>query len=157
MTLYKTIPVNTRYKNLIDFTQLTKLRLSISIVLSSIAGYFLAAEEIAEFETEPLIQKLTQIKNQWPQFVHFLPNLSQSELAAWFNGSGVQRHCLSLWHTLFLRPDSIAVPCGHMQNTELGSVLKKPLEGIWNSNAFKSIRLAQRQEAFQMCGRCCKV
>ena len=46
MTLYKTIPVNTRYKNLIDFTQLTKLRLSISIVLSSIAGYFLAAEEI---------------------------------------------------------------------------------------------------------------
>ena len=46
MPLYKTISINTRYKNLIDFTQLTKLRLSISIVLSSIAGYFLAAEEI---------------------------------------------------------------------------------------------------------------
>ena len=46
MILYKTISINTRYKNLIDFTQLTKLRLSISIVLSSVAGYFLAAEEI---------------------------------------------------------------------------------------------------------------
>ena len=119
--------------------------------------FVLPAEEIAGFEMEPLIQKLTQIRKQWPQFVQFLPNLSQSELAAWFNGSGVQRHCLSLWHTLFLRPDSIAVPCGHMQNTELGSVLEQPLEGIWNSNAFKAIRLAQRQEAFQMCGRCCKV
>ena len=46
MPLYKTISINSRYQNLIDFSQLTKLRLSISIVLSSIAGYFLAAEEI---------------------------------------------------------------------------------------------------------------
>ena len=46
MPIYKTISVNTRYQNLIDFSQLTKLRLSISIVLSSIAGYFLAVEEI---------------------------------------------------------------------------------------------------------------
>ena len=45
MPIYKTISVNTRYQNLIDFSQLTKLRLSISIVLSSIAGYFLAVEE----------------------------------------------------------------------------------------------------------------
>jgi len=55
MPLYKTISVNTRYQNLIDFSQLTKLRLSISIVLSSIAGYFLAVEEINYYSLGLLI------------------------------------------------------------------------------------------------------
>ena len=53
MPLYKSISVNTRYQNLIDFSQLTKLRLSISIVLSSIAGYFLAVEVIKWTRVSP--------------------------------------------------------------------------------------------------------
>ena len=127
-------------------------------ILPQAEPYFILPEsDIAEFDDEVLWQTVTQIKRQWPQFVQFLPNLSRNELHSWFHGSGVQRNCLSLWHTLFLRPDAVAVPCGHMQNLKMGSLNDTSLETIWNSSEFKSIRQKQRQQSFQMCGRCCKV
>ena len=90
-------------------------------------------------------------------FVQFLPHLSDSELRNWFLGAGVSRTCLSLWHTLFLRPDGTIVPCGHMQSTHLGNIQSQSLESIWNGETLSSLRLSQRQNPFQMCGRCCKI
>jgi len=45
----KTIAISTRQQRLIDFSQLTKFRLSVSVVVSSLAGYFLAVNEVNYF------------------------------------------------------------------------------------------------------------
>ena len=44
MRYNKTVPTPTLQIRLSDFSQLTKFRLSISVVISSIAGYFLAID-----------------------------------------------------------------------------------------------------------------
>lgn len=45
----KTIAISTRQQRLIDFSQLTKFRLSVSVVVSSLTGYFLAVNEVNYF------------------------------------------------------------------------------------------------------------
>jgi len=42
----KTITITTRQQTFTDFSQLTKFRLSISVVISSLAGYFLAVQQV---------------------------------------------------------------------------------------------------------------
>ena len=119
--------------------------------------FILPEEEIRAFDLDLLWNAVHKIQREETPFVQFLPRLSKSEFQAWFQGSGVERACLSLWHTLFLRPDAVVVPCGHMQNQELGSLKQHPLDDIWNHQAFKALRIQQRQKPFQMCKRCCKV
>ena len=45
----KTIAISTRQQRLIDFSQLTKFRLSVSVVVSSLTGYFLAVNVVNFF------------------------------------------------------------------------------------------------------------
>jgi len=45
----KTIAISTLQQRLIDFSQLTKFRLTVSVVVSSLAGYFLAVNEVNYF------------------------------------------------------------------------------------------------------------
>ena len=42
----KTIAILNRQQTFADFSQLTKFRLSISVVISSLAGYFLAVQQV---------------------------------------------------------------------------------------------------------------
>jgi MoaA/NifB/PqqE/SkfB family radical SAM enzyme len=103
-----------------------------------------------------LIAAVAAARRAHPGFVDFLPHLTDPELDAWFGGGGLRRPCLSLWHTLFLRPDGHAVPCGHMQEDPVGDATQEPLGAFWNGDAMKRVRMAQRAGPFAMCARCCK-
>ena len=140
------------------FSWLSFMSPSESEVLPKAEPYFiLPQEDINSFEWRPMWEKVLEIKRKHADLVQFLPALNQREFEQWFDGHGVERACLSLWHTLFVRPDASVVPCGHMQEDSLGNLLSEPLEGIWNSAAFTQLRMSQRNNPFQMCGRCCKV
>lgn len=114
-------------------------------------------EEVDAFDWAGLRDEVRRIERVHGDRVQFTPRLDDDELQAWFAGSGLRRGCLSLWHTLFLRPDGQAVPCGHMQEDPIADATSAPLDGWWNREDLRALRMKQRQEAFAMCARCCKV
>jgi len=114
--------------------------------------------ELAAFDPAPLLAAAAAVEAEYGHFVEFLPRLSPAERQAWFRpGGGVDRRCLSLWHTLFLRPDGQVVPCGHLQEAPLGSLLDQDLGGLWNGAPLREVRRAQGASPFSICHRCCKV
>ncbi len=119
--------------------------------------FVLPQDAIDQFAWREMWQKVTEIQRQHADIVQFLPSLNQSDFEAWFAGQGVQRACLSLWHTLFMRPDGSVVPCGHMQEDAMGDLRTQSLETVWNDPRFMQLRMQQRKAPFPMCGRCCKV
>ena len=140
------------------FSWLSFMSPSENEILPKAEPYFILPQaEIDSFDWRSMWKKVLEIKRKHTDLVQFLPALNEREFKQWFGGRGVERSCLSLWHTLFVRPDGSVVPCGHMQEDSLGDLLSQPLEEIWNSSRFTQLRMAQRQKPFQMCGRCCKV
>jgi MoaA/NifB/PqqE/SkfB family radical SAM enzyme len=119
--------------------------------------FIMPDEEIRQFDWKSMWKEVIQIQKNNSGFVQFLPRLNEDDFREWFAGSGVKRACLSLWHTLFVRPDGTVVPCGHMQDKPIGHTLDQSLEQYWNSEQFRTLRLKQRHTPFQMCGRCCKI
>lgn len=115
-------------------------------------------DALAGWDSGPLLATAARAEAEHPGFVELLPRLSPAERTGWFEaGGGVQRRCLSLWHTLFLRPDGQVVPCGHLQDEPVGSLLDGDLPGVWNGGAMRASRLAQGTDGFDICRRCCKV
>ena len=51
----KTIEITDTQQTLIDLAQLTKFRLSVSVVISSLAGYFLAIDQVDYFTLSLLV------------------------------------------------------------------------------------------------------
>ncbi len=119
--------------------------------------FILPQESIDAFDWRSMWETVQWVQREHADIVQFLPALNATEFEQWFAGSGVQRACLSLWHTLFVRPDASVVPCGHLQDDPLGNLMGQDLSSVWNSRRFKEVRMAQRSSPFQMCGRCCKV
>jgi MoaA/NifB/PqqE/SkfB family radical SAM enzyme len=90
-------------------------------------------------------------------FLDLQPRLSRAERSAWWQaGGGVHRPCLSLWHTLFLRPDGKVVPCGHLFAEPVGDAATDTMESLWQSAPLRSTRIEQRDSPFPICRRCCK-
>lgn len=113
--------------------------------------------QIAAFDVPALLETVRRVQRDHAGFVQFLPGLDDAQLHQWFTGPGLRRACLSLWHTLFLRPDGQAVPCGHMQDQPLVDALTQPLPEWWNSEPLRALRMTQRSQPFEMCARCCKI
>ncbi|MFZ5479598.1 MAG: radical SAM/SPASM domain-containing protein [Myxococcota bacterium] len=98
------------------------------------------------------------LERDYRGFVTFHPVLDDAERRAWWReGGGVLRHCHTLWHTLFLRPDGSVVPCGHLFEEPVGNLLTDELDDVWNNLRLREIRRAQWQKPFEVCRRCCKV
>lgn len=101
---------------------------------------------------------IAALERENADFVELQPKLSPAERAAWWTeGGGVARGCLSLWHTLFLRPDGSVVPCGHLFAEPVGDARVDPLEALWQAEGLRQTRLDQRAAPFPVCRRCCKV
>jgi len=115
-------------------------------------------EDLGAFDPTPMLATARALEREHPGFVQFTPRLNEGERGNWFRaGGGVNRRCLYIWHTLFVRPDGSVVPCGHLFDDPLGNVRSDRLEAIWNSDRFRSVRRAQWAQPFEVCRRCCKV
>lgn len=115
-------------------------------------------ERLAGFDAEGVLRESAALEREYGDLIQFQPQLSPTERARWFTpGGGVTRGCLSLWHTIFLRPDASMVPCGHLFSEPVGNALTDdPTEG-WNAPRLRQTRLDQRRAPFVVCRRCCKV
>lgn len=115
-------------------------------------------QEIADFDAAPLLAEAAALAKEYRGYVSFHPRLSPEEQQNWYReGGGVERHCHTLWHTLFMRPDASVVPCGHLFEEPIGNLLTDDLETLWNHPRMKEVRLAQWSQPFEVCRRCCKV
>jgi MoaA/NifB/PqqE/SkfB family radical SAM enzyme len=118
----------------------------------------LPAETVAAFDPGPTLAEARLLEAEHRGFVTFLPRLDEAERQGWYRADGgVQRHCFTLWHTLFLRPDASVVPCGHLFDEPVGNLLTDDLDTVWNHPKLKQARLAQWSRPFEVCRRCCKV
>lgn len=115
-------------------------------------------DELKAFNPAPVLREARSLEREHPGLVSFQPQLNDQERAAWFTrGGGVQRHCFTLWHTLFLRPDGSVVPCGHLFDDSVGNVLEQDLDSLWNTPRLRELRRSQWKQPFAVCRRCCKV
>lgn len=114
-------------------------------------------ESMTRFDAGPILELARTLEQENNGFLSFQPRLNQQEREGWHRpGGGVERRCPSLWHTLFLRPDGVAVPCGHITEAQ-GRPLDEPFESVWNSERMREIRQAQWRQPFMVCRRCCKI
>ncbi len=114
--------------------------------------------DLAAFDPEPTLAEARALEVDYRGFVSFHPDLSEAERTGWYRqGGGVFRHCFTLWHTLFLRPDASVVPCGHLFDEPVGNLLTDDLDDLWNHPRLRQIRLDQWKQPFAVCRRCCKV
>lgn len=118
----------------------------------------LPADQVAAFDPAPTLAEARALEQEGRGYVTFHPKLSDVERQAWYReGGGVERHCYTLWHTLFMRPDASVVPCGHLFDEPLGNLLTDDLDDVWNHPRMRQIRLEQWKQPFEVCRRCCKV
>lgn len=124
----------------------------------AVTAFVIDQDRLAGLDVDGLLARASRLERDHPGFVQFQPTLDAGERARWFQpGGGVRRRCFSLWHTLFLRPDASAVPCGHLFEDPVGNVLEQDPQALWNGPAMRAVRRAQWAQPFQICARCCKV
>lgn len=113
-------------------------------------------QQLDGFDAPAMAAEVARIERLYPGFVTFQPRLTDTQRVQWFQeGGGVDRNCLPIWHTIYLRPDGQAVACGHFLDEPLGQVLDADLDTVWNHPRMRHLRLAEVRSA--MCKRCCKV
>jgi MoaA/NifB/PqqE/SkfB family radical SAM enzyme len=118
----------------------------------------LAEGASAAWDVEATLAAVEAVEREHGDYIELQPKLSKDELRRWWaEGGGVERPCLSLWHTLFLRPDGSAVPCGHLFDDPLGDARTAPLDAVWQAPALRALRLTQPEAPLLACRRCCKV
>ena len=110
------------------------------------------------FDPAPVMAEARALERDFRGYVTFHPVLDEAQRHAWYRpGGGVSRHCHTLWHTLFLRPDASVVPCGHLFDDPVGNLLRDDLDTVWNHPRLKAERMKQWAKPFPVCQRCCKV
>lgn len=120
--------------------------------------HMLAGGAMAGWDVEATLAAIEQARREHGDYIEVLPRLSREELRRWWTeGGGVERPCLSLWHTLFLRPDGSVVPCGHLLEEPLGDARSAPLGKLWQAPALRDLRREQAEAPLPVCRRCCKV
>ena len=123
-----------------------------------VTAYTVEKDRLDAFDAAGLLAEAAAVERDYAGLVQFQPRLDSAERQAWFQeGGGVRRGCLSLWHTVFLRPDASIVPCGHLFSEPAGNALHDEVGAVWNSPLLRQTRLAQRADPFVICRRCCKV
>ena len=115
-------------------------------------------DRVAAFDPEPTLREARALEQEERGYVTFHPALSEAERRAWFRqGGGVERHCHTLWHSMFLRPDGAVVPCGHLFDEPVGNLLTDDFDALWNHPRMRAERRAQWERPFEVCHRCCKM
>jgi len=103
-------------------------------------------------------EKIKKIMNKKFKFpVLFKPYLDLEELDFWYSKEfGIERKCLFIYHSIFIKPDGIVVPCEFLLY-ELGNIKKDSLDNIIISEKFTKFRTYLNKGLMPGCHRCCKL
>ena len=105
-----------------------------------------------------LINELREIKKKYRGFVMVKPNLSDEEVRAWYCGKfSSKRKCSFVWHSVFVRPDGMIVPCQSLLDYTLGSIAHDRARDIFGNGKIHALRLNLRDRLLAECNRCCKL
>ncbi|MDP3041948.1 MAG: radical SAM protein [Candidatus Omnitrophota bacterium] len=105
-----------------------------------------------------LINTLTKIKKKHKGFVFVKPDLTNEEIKNWYSNSfNSKRKCFFIWHSIFIRPDGIVVPCQFLKDYELGDISKNGLRHIFVNDKSTYLRKILRNQLLPECPRCCKL
>ena len=91
--------------------------------------------------------------------VSFYPNLTKSEIRAWYGGfdfepSSYSGRCESPWMAAYIFPDGGVRPF-HSMNFVAGNIRESSFTQIWNNDAYRRYRRAVKQRGrFPICARC---
>jgi len=108
--------------------------------------------------TKKLIEKLKNIKRKYGNFVFIKPDLNNEEIRNWYsNEFHSKRKCFFIWHSIFVRPDGIIVPCQFFLNYELGNIREANLKDIFYNEKILNLRKLSRKRLLSHCSRCCKL
>lgn len=107
---------------------------------------------------EKLIDKLASIRKNYGNFIFIKPDLNNEEIRNWYsNEFHSKRRCFFIWHSIFVRPDGIIVPCQFLLNYELGDIRKGNLKDIFYNEKMLNLRKLSRNRLLPHCSRCCKL
>lgn len=119
------------------------------------------AYRTADGFSDKLIEKLAALRRKYGSFVMVKPGLSNREIKSWYSEKFYTgRRCFFPWHSVFIRPDGVAVPCQFLLDYELGDIKKQSPEEIFHNNRMLSLRMALRRGSLPGCSRhfrCCKL
>ena len=105
-----------------------------------------------------LSAELQGIRKAYPGFVMVKPDLSAQEIMSWYSGDfATKRRCLFPWHSVFVKPDGMVIPCQFLQDYSLGNIADGELKDIFNNNRMSEFRKLLRKGLFRSCSRCCKL
>lgn len=111
-----------------------------------------------ELFAENLIDKLASIRKNYGNFVFIKPDLDNEEIRNWYsNESHSKRRCFFIWHSIFIRPDGVVVPCQFLQNYELGDIKENRLRDIIKTERMIYLRRLIKKHPLPECSRCCKL
>jgi len=107
---------------------------------------------------DKLISKLVAIKRDYGDFVLVKPDLSHKEIRKWYSSSfSSDRKCFFVWHSIFVRPDGVVVPCQFLLDKKIGNIHDYGKDRIPVSHELLGIRNVLRKQLLPECRRCCKL
>ncbi|MFA5176842.1 MAG: radical SAM protein [Candidatus Omnitrophota bacterium] len=116
------------------------------------------AYQAADGFSNKLIKKLTAIRKKYGSFVMVKPDLSNREIKSWYSEEfRTARRCFFAWHSVFIRPDGVVVPCQFLLDHELGDIKKQGPEEITNNGKIFALRRSLGRALLPECSRCCKL
>jgi len=105
-----------------------------------------------------IIDKLSYIRKRYRNFIFIKPDLSDTEIMDWYSDSfQTKRKCFFVWHSVFIKPDGVVVPCQFLLDYELGNIKEHNLEHIFQSEKMLNLRKLLRKQLLPECFRCCKL
>lgn len=153
----------------VDAVKFEHLNFMSSLEAEADSGYFSGSSHLlstfitdfydikGEF-ADKLIGRLSAIKKKHKGFVFVKPDLTNEEIRNWYSNSfNSARKCFFTRHSIFIRPDGIAVPCQFLKNYELGDIAKNGLRDIFGNDKSIYLRKILRSRLLPECRRCCKL
>ena len=116
-------------------------------------------KEIDNAEIGRTLEKtIPYLVKKYRKFVLFKPYLKSQELSSWYEKDFfLNRRCLFVQHSLFIKPNGDIVPCQFFNNFVLGNILKDDLIQVWRSMERKSFSKRLGKRILPGCKRCCKL
>lgn len=111
----------------------------------------------------PSIQEIkgliNMVQKKHTKFVCFQPYLSSRQIEWWYSegGSKYRGGCLFVWRSTFIKPNGDVIPCQYYPEFLLGNILESDFGEIWQSEKYKKLRKALRNNILSGCIRCCRV
>lgn len=115
-------------------------------------------ENTPGISVERLIEKLTKIKTKYRDFVFIKPDLNNEEIRKWYSDDfHSKRKCFFVWHSFFVRPDGVIVPCQFLLDYKLGNIKEDRICDIFRSDKMLRLRKILKKQLLPECRRCCKL